>query len=81
MKTVVFIGEGTFNSKVRMHNHLTIKLCGIQRRIQNPVKYLSKMDFFAKVVNGFSPLIIFGKCSFLDVWQNPEYVCGIWFTQ
>ena len=66
MKTC-FTREGKFNSKVMMPNHFTIKFCGIQKRIQNPVKYLSKTEFFAKVVSGFSPLITLGKCSFSDV--------------
>ena len=28
---------------------------------------------FAKIVNGFYPLTIFGKYSILDVWQGSEY--------
>ena len=33
----------------------------------------SKMEFFAKIINGFYPLIILAECSVLDVWQGPEY--------
>ena len=36
----------------------------IKRRIQNPI---SKMEPFAKIVQGFQPLINFAKSSILDV--------------
>ena len=32
----------------------------------------SKIERFLKIVNGFQPLTIFAKCSFLDVQQGPE---------
>ena len=44
-----------------------------QRRILN--SQTSKMEYFAKIVNCHKPLTIFTKCSILDVWQGPEYVC------
>ena len=34
---------------------------------------LSKMERFAKIINGFQPLTIFAKQSILDVWQDSEY--------
>ena len=34
---------------------------------------ISKMQCFAKIVDGFYPLTIFLKHSFLDVWQGFEY--------
>ena len=33
----------------------------------------STMKLFPKIVNGFKPLIIFGKNSILDVWQGSKY--------
>ena len=33
----------------------------------------SKMEFFAKIVHGFQPLIIFAKSCILDVWLGSEY--------
>ena len=33
----------------------------------------SKMEVFAKIVNGFSFLTIFLKLSILDVWQDSEF--------
>ena len=33
----------------------------------------SKMDVFAKIVNGFSSLTIFAESSVLDVWQESEF--------
>ena len=33
----------------------------------------SKMEVFGKIVNGFSFLIIFGKSSILDVFQDSEF--------
>ena len=33
----------------------------------------SKMERFAKIVNGWIPFTIFAKCSILDVWQGSEY--------
>ena len=32
-----------------------------------------KMERFAKIINGWKPLIIFAKRSILDVWQNSHY--------
>ena len=32
------------------------------------------MEFFAKIIEGWKPLIIFEKKSILDVWQGSEYV-------
>ena len=37
----------------------------------------SKMDSFAKIVNGVQPLIIFAKHSILDVWQGSEYASEV----
>ena len=31
------------------------------------------MERFAKTANNWKPLIIFAKCSILDVWQGSEY--------
>ena len=36
----------------------------------------SKIESFAKIVNGFMPLTIFAKRSILDVWQGSEYASG-----
>ena len=35
-----------------------------------------KMELFAKIVNGFQPLIVFTKRSSLDVWLRSEYAFG-----
>ena len=37
----------------------------------------SKMEFFAKMVNGFSPLNNFAKSSILDVWQVVGVFSGV----
>ena len=37
----------------------------------------SQIELFAKIVNGFQPLIIFTKSSILDVWQGSEYASGV----
>ena len=37
---------------------------------------VSKMESFAKIVNGFKPLTIFAKLSILDVWLGSEYTSG-----
>ena len=34
----------------------------------------SEMEHFAKLINGWKPLIIFTKRSILVVWQSSEYV-------
>ena len=34
---------------------------------------ISKMEFSAKIVNGFQLLTIFAKNSMLDVWHDSEY--------
>ena len=34
----------------------------------------SKIEIFAKIVNGFQPLFIFTIRSILDVWIDSEYV-------
>ena len=34
----------------------------------------SKIEHFAEIVNGFRPLTILGKRSFLDFWQGFEFV-------
>ena len=36
----------------------------------------SKMEYFAKVVNGWKPLTISLKSSILDVWQDSKYASG-----
>ena len=36
----------------------------------------SKMEYFAKVVNGWKPLTISLKSSILDVWQGAKYASG-----
>ena len=33
----------------------------------------SKMERFAKIVNGWKPLTIFGKYFIIDVWQDLKY--------
>ena len=33
----------------------------------------SKMEHFAKTVNGWKPLTIFPHCSALDLWQGSEH--------
>ena len=38
-----------------------------------------KMECFAKIVNGFQSLIIFAKCSNLDVWQGSEYASEVFY--
>ena len=40
----------------------------------------SKMEFFAKINNGFHPLTIFTKNSILDVWLGSEYPSA-WTTK
>ena len=42
-----------------------------QRRIQNVAKHL--MELCEKIVNGWKPLIIFAKCSILDVWSGSKH--------
>ena len=37
----------------------------------------SKMELFAKIVNGFKPLAIFATCFILDVWQDSGYAFEI----
>ena len=37
----------------------------------------SKIELFAKAVNGLQPLNIFAESSVIDIYQNPEQVCGI----
>ena len=37
----------------------------------------SKVEIFAKIVNGFCQLTIFSKRSILDVWQGSEYASGM----
>ena len=37
----------------------------------------TKMERFAKKVQGFYPLVIFTKHSILDNWQGSEYVSGV----
>ena len=37
------------------------------------------MERFAKIVNGYNPLTIFGKRSILDVWQSSKYTSD-WST-
>ena len=44
----------------------------IQKHIQNLAKH-SKMELFAKAVNGFSFLTIFAKDSIIAVWQDSEF--------
>ena len=39
------------------------------------------MERFPKIVNGFQPLIIFAKCSILDIWQDSEYASEIEETE
>ena len=34
---------------------------------------VSKMGYFAKIVNGFQALTIFYKTLYLDVWQGSKY--------
>ena len=34
----------------------------------------SRIELFAKRVNGLKPLTIFAKSSILDVWQGSEYI-------
>ena len=38
--------------------------------------HTSKMEGFAKVVNGFHSLTIYAKHSTLDVWQGLKYAFG-----
>ena len=42
----------------------------------------TKMGFFAELINGFKPLIIFPKICIFDVWLGSEYVSEAftWFT-
>ena len=51
----------------------------IQKCIQNPVKYLAKVEMFEKTVNAFKikPLTIFAKSSILDLWQGSGYTSAI----
>ena len=37
----------------------------------------SKMEIFAKIANAWKPLIIFAKCSILDVWEGSEYASAL----
>ena len=37
----------------------------------------SKMELFAKTANAWKQLIIFAKCSILDVWQGSEYASAL----
>ena len=34
----------------------------------------SKIEFFAKIVNGFQLLIISEETAILDVWQDSQYI-------
>ena len=34
---------------------------------------ISKVEYFAKIINGFYPSTVFTKCSDLDVWQVSKY--------
>ena len=43
------------------------------RRIQNPFKRLSKMEFFVKKISGFQLLTTLAKSSTLDVLQGSEH--------
>ena len=57
-------------------------LCRIPFAIKFPAIFLeayseacqtSKMELFAKTINGWKSLTIFAKISILDVWQGSEY--------
>ena len=41
---------------------------------QSELSQTSQMKFFANVINGRNPLIIFAKSSILDVWLGSKYV-------
>ena len=45
--------------------------------VYSELSQTSKMKRFAKVVNGFQPVIIFTKRSIVDVCQGSEYACVV----
>ena len=53
-------------------NETFLTLEAISETYSEPCQ-ISKMEVFAKIVNGFSFLTIFTKNSILDVWHNSEF--------
>ena len=56
----------------------------LNMRLLKEVKHLSKLygeqrskiNFFAKIVNGWNPLTAFAENIILDIWQGSEQVSG-----
>ena len=50
--------------------------CFYAKKYSEPCQ-TSKMECFAKIVNGLKLLIIFAKRSVLDVWQGSKYTSTV----
>ena len=80
----VFLHEELSILQVALHFIFVwnIESSKINYKMKNKEKYselcqISKMESFAKIVNGFQSLTIFAKRYILDVWQGSEYASWI----